>query len=526
METYLADGTDPQPYASGNIPTTRPMRKIGVKLNTPVWVKRSALNAQGQRASTSGALEAWTSFPLSHATDGPACGFERILSKASWSDLSTDHKAIDSDTTPWWYVTVAKAAGQEISGWVPEVDPIITKHSPWEWPGFSLIEDTTPIVSQLAGTLSAEGTLSTEETHAYAAKIDEAERGPMFQRLFKIIDQPNDAGVRDKELTAFEIKSALGKPWLSQQLSLLITNYESEWFWKDTKWNELDPLMAHSPGEPNPDWEKEKQRIDKLSWWATLVGKHGINADGKVWHFQTAGLVANCINKCSCLNIEKFVEEYKKEHQQIFGWFEAGSHVSLPHPLNQESEENLRNLLKMIMKLWNEYFDECNDVYLAYMLSTIRVESYDWDKVVFFGPICEKISYAQAEIDYGSGPTGRRVAMAIANHNTEIGDGFKYRGRGLVQITWKINYEKFSTALGIDFPGDPELALNLENTTRIMLGGMRDGIFSHGNTLAVHLSPSNKNYFTARKIINGSDRANVFKFYAEKFENLLLRIKN
>lgn len=63
METYLADGSDPLPYASGNIPATRPMRKIGVRLNTPVWVKRSALNAQGQRVSTSGALEAWTGFP-------------------------------------------------------------------------------------------------------------------------------------------------------------------------------------------------------------------------------------------------------------------------------------------------------------------------------------------------------------------------------------------------------------------------------------------------------------------------------
>lgn len=69
---------------------------------------------------------------LSQATDGSACGFERILSKASWSDLSVDHKAINADTekTRWWYVTVANAAGQEISGWAPEAPLIVTQHSP------------------------------------------------------------------------------------------------------------------------------------------------------------------------------------------------------------------------------------------------------------------------------------------------------------------------------------------------------------------------------------------------------------
>ncbi|MFP3409147.1 hypothetical protein SB757_31510, partial [Pseudomonas sp. SIMBA_065] len=85
---------------------------------------------------------------------------------------------------------------------------------------------------------------------------------------------------------------------------------------------------------------------------------------------------------------------------------------------------------------------------LAYMLATIRVEAYDFNRVVFFAPIAEKISEEKAEIDYGSGPTGRRAAMARDYHNTEIGDGYKYRGRGLSQITWKANYEKFSAALG------------------------------------------------------------------------------
>ncbi|SDK29133.1 pesticin C-terminus-like muramidase, partial [Pseudomonas indica] len=36
----------------------------------------------------------------------------------------------------------------------------------------------------------------------------------------------------------------------------------------------------------------EKERIEKLSWWGSLAGKQGINADGKAWHFQPVGLIA------------------------------------------------------------------------------------------------------------------------------------------------------------------------------------------------------------------------------------------
>ncbi len=426
--------------------------------------------------------------------------------------------------TQWWHLEglLADAQGESIDGWFAEPNTTLYRHSPFEWENFTFIEETGSNVDLYADFLHAQENMTDEERKAYHPNIVTAGAGPTKQSLYTILDRN-----RDTKLPPEEIRNALSKPWFAQPVSQMIIKYESEWDYKAAKWDSLDELMGHSESAPHKEWVAEKARIEKLSWWISLVGQHGITDDSNVQYFHPVGLIENYIeHACSCLNIEKFVEEYKKEHQQIFGWFEAGAHVSLQHPLNRESEENLEKLLKMIMKLWSEYFDDCNDVYLAYMLATIRVESYDWNRVVFFGPICEKISYAQAEIDYGSGPTGRRTAMAIANHNTAIGDGFKYRGRGLVQITWKINYEKFSTALGIDFTGDPELALDLESTTRIMLGGMRDGIFSHGNTLAAHLSPGNKNYFTARKIINGSDRASVFKFYAEKFEALILRIKN
>lgn len=41
--------------------------------------------------------------------------------------------------------------------------------------------------------------------------------------------------------------------------------------------------------------------------------------------------------------------------------------------------------------------------------------------------------------------------------NTSPGDGVRYKGRGLIQITGKFNYKKISDACGVDFIANPEL---------------------------------------------------------------------
>lgn len=40
--------------------------------------------------------------------------------------------------------------------------------------------------------------------------------------------------------------------------------------------------------------------------------------------------------------------------------------------------------------------------------------------------------------------------------NTQKGDGVRYKGRGLIQITGRANYNQISKATGIDFEGHPD----------------------------------------------------------------------
>lgn len=102
-------------------------------------------------------------------------------------------------------------------------------------------------------------------------------------------------------------------------------------------------------------------------------------------------------------------------------------------------------------------------------------------------------------------------------------DGWRYRGRGLAQITGKTNYAKFGLA------ENPDAASEMATAVRILFDGMTKGMFT-GKKLAdydylVTRSPGipDFKYYASRAIINGDTAANgaEIALYAKAFEKAL-----
>lgn len=101
---------------------------------------------------------------------------------------------------------------------------------------------------------------------------------------------------------------------------------------------------------------------------------------------------------------------------------------------------------------------------------------------------------------------------------------YPYYGRGDVQLTWAENYRKLGDLLGKDLIGNPDLALDPEISASVLVLGMKDGLFSKGHSLKVHLpnSPATRAEFKqSRRIINIMDKADMIAGYALKFQSAL-----
>jgi hypothetical protein len=88
-----------------------------------------------------------------------------------------------------------------------------------------------------------------------------------------------------------------------------------------------------------------------------------------------------------------------------------------------------------------------------------------------------------------------------------------YYGRGFVQLTWKSNYQKMSSFLGIDLVGSPDLALEPRYAADILVYGMINGEFTR-RALSRYINLVQTDYYNARRVVNGTDRAGLIRDYA------------
>jgi putative chitinase len=178
--------------------------------------------------------------------------------------------------------------------------------------------------------------------------------------------------------------------------------------------------------------------------------------------------------------------------------------------LSQRQVDGLETLLDEALRRRTPLND------LAYILATTYHET-----ARTMQPIYERGSRAY----FDKYEPGTRLGHVLGN--TVRGDGFAFRGRGYVQLTGRSNYERAGAKLGIDLVGKPDLALQPKHAARILFEGMREGWFT-GQDLDAYIDQLDeadaedlREYRNARRIINGTDKADQIAGHALAFEKAL-----
>ncbi|WP_137132092.1 hypothetical protein [Rhizobium sp. FY34] len=177
---------------------------------------------------------------------------------------------------------------------------------------------------------------------------------------------------------------------------------------------------------------------------------------------------------------------------------------------------------RAVLHAWQATVARGDHRFLSYILATAFHETGGKMQ-----PVAENLNYSEAGLlrsfaryfspaeakAYARQPeriANRAYGGRMGNGREDSGDGWRYRGRDLVQITGRDNYRRF----GIE--DCPERALEPQRAVSILIEGMLTGTFT-GRRLADFFDEKRSDWKGARAVINGRDRAEDIARYGRSY---------
>ena len=349
----------------------------------------------------------------------------------------------DGKKMRWWKVDSADVRRQDISGWVREQNFAggrVTREFAQQWVDFEILQSSHDPTHTIFASAQAYLDYVTGADVPTASAIDKL--SPLMQDVCRQLYTTGDGSQAADALCA-----ASQERWPAMRVSRLIVKHESEWA-NPAKWEGLIGEIEKRSG-PDAALDAERQRIQTLTWWEEVKARVAGFPAPQVFHIHPAGIVGNFSTEHQLITLEMLLEvdssnshDYYNKIIPYLNKYAKAYSVDNPrrisHFLSQAAheshfivrEENLNYGEIGMRKTFGckggkkNYDSSCDDCTHG------RLRDKLWSQSLYYANNPERIAnYVYAD--------------RMGNGGEGSGDGFKYRGRGIIQVTGKSGYRQF-----------------------------------------------------------------------------------
>lgn len=140
-----------------------------------------------------------------------------------------------------------------------------------------------------------------------------------------------------------------------------------------------------------------------------------------------------------------------------------------------------------------------------------------------YGCLRNQLAYLLATTRWETNHTMRPVEEAYWLSDAWRSKNLRYypwHGRGYVMLTWQRNYIKAGQELDLDLTSDPDVVMQPDIAAKILVAGSMEGWFT-GKSIPDYITLSKSDFREARRVINGTDKAQTIARLAEQYDAAL-----
>ena len=386
-------------------------------------------NQQGQDAKQTGVIQVASFAELGRQPGNP---------------VKENTEGSDGQKLNWWQVDSADALGNDMSGWVREQNFAggrVTREFAQKWVDFQPLEDLHDPTHTMFATTKGYVDYSTGAAVPEPGSLDKL--SPLMQQIYQALSLTGDS-----RQAADTLCDAANHPWIALRMSRLIIRHESEWANPD-KWKQL-VAEIETRTEPRPQHEAEQQRIEKLVWWDDVKAGLTDLPASDVFHIHPIGLVGNFAKGKFQFTLAMMQRLFPQANRDALQGVadELNAHLDtykLDTPLRrthffaQVMQETGSSLSREEGFIWKASSLIGSFSYFRHHPDQANAHGYRQVKPIK----ADGTTMNQSDFEaIANGAYGGRTELG--NGDYASGDGWRYRGRGLKQLTGRANYRAFT----------------------------------------------------------------------------------